>query len=122
MLGSLTPGQALVGIVHEELTALMGGANAELNLAATPPAVLLMAGLQGSGKTTTCGKLALLQERARRSCSSSADVYRPAAIDQLRRSASSSMSTASPEPRQRPDAKIAAPPRRPGAASTFTTC
>src|SRR5437762_8169587 len=60
VVGSLTPGQALVGVVHRELAALMGEANVGLNLAAQPPAVILMAGLQGSGKTTTSGKLALL--------------------------------------------------------------
>ncbi|HQS99236.1 MAG: signal recognition particle protein [Hydrogenophilales bacterium 16-64-46] len=85
VMTSLTPGQALIGIVHEELTALMGGANADLNLAATPPAVILMAGLQGSGKTTTSGKLALLLKgRKKKVLLCSADVYRPAAIDQLR--------------------------------------
>src|SRR5438045_4417856 len=60
VVGSLSPGQALVGVVHRELTSLMGEANVGLDLAAQPPAVILMAGLQGSGKTTTCGKLALL--------------------------------------------------------------
>ncbi len=85
VLTSLTPGQALIGIVHEELTKLMGGANADLDLAATPPAVILMAGLQGSGKTTTSGKLALLlKNRKKKVLLCSADVYRPAAIDQLR--------------------------------------
>jgi len=85
VLTSLTPGQALIGIVHEELTRLMGGANADLDLAATPPAVILMAGLQGSGKTTTSGKLALLlKNRKKKVLLASADVYRPAAIDQLR--------------------------------------
>ncbi len=85
VLTSLTPGQALIGIVHEELTKLMGGANADLDLAAAPPAVILMAGLQGSGKTTTSGKLALLlKNRKKKVLLASADVYRPAAIDQLR--------------------------------------
>ena len=60
VVGSLTPGQALVGVVHRELAALMGEANAGLELAVQPPAVILMAGLQGSGKTTTSGKLAQL--------------------------------------------------------------
>src|SRR5512134_3669190 len=59
VVGSLTPGQALVGVVHRELAQLMGEANVALDLATQPPAVVLMAGLQGSGKTTTCGKLAL---------------------------------------------------------------
>ena len=58
VMGSLTPGQAVVGVVHRELIALMGEKNDDLNLATTPPAVILMAGLQGSGKTTTSGKLA----------------------------------------------------------------
>ena len=85
VLASLSPGQALIGIVHEELTKLMGGENADLNLAATPPAAILMAGLQGSGKTTTSGKLALLlKNRKKKVLLASADVYRPAAIDQLR--------------------------------------
>ncbi len=85
VLTSLTPGQALIGIVHEELTRLMGSKNADLDLAATPPAVILMAGLQGSGKTTTSGKLALLlKNRKKKVLLASADVYRPAAIDQLR--------------------------------------
>ncbi len=85
VLTSLSPGQALIGIVHEELTRLMGGENADLNLAASPPAVILMAGLQGSGKTTTSGKLALLlKNRKKKVLLASADVYRPAAIEQLR--------------------------------------
>ena len=86
VIGSLTPGQALVGVVHRELTALMGGDTAELNLAVSPPAVILMAGLQGAGKTTTTGKLAkLLKEGARKKpLLVSCDVYRPAAIEQLK--------------------------------------
>src|SRR5918995_476584 len=59
VVGSLSPGQALVGVVHRELTQLMGGARVGLAVGAQPPAVILMAGLQGSGKTTTSGKLAL---------------------------------------------------------------
>ena len=83
--GSLTPGQALVGVVHEELTALMGAANAPLQLSVVPPAVILMAGLQGSGKTTSAGKLAkwLREEQRKKVLLVSCDVYRPAAIDQL---------------------------------------
>jgi signal recognition particle subunit SRP54 len=86
VVGSLTPGQALVGVVHRELTAVMGGESAGLELAVTPPAVILMAGLQGSGKTTTVGKLAkLLKESERKKpLLVSCDVYRPAAIEQLR--------------------------------------
>ena len=85
VIGSLTPGQALVGVVFEELTALLGEANIPLDLATVPPAVILMAGLQGSGKTTTSGKLArLLREDMRKKVLLvSCDVYRPAAIDQL---------------------------------------
>jgi signal recognition particle subunit SRP54 len=82
--GSLTPGQALVGVVHQELVQLMGGANAALNFATTPPAVILLAGLQGSGKTTSAGKLArLLKGTKKKVLMVSADVYRPAAIEQL---------------------------------------
>jgi signal recognition particle subunit SRP54 len=84
VIGSLTPGQALIGVVHDELAALMGGTNAALNLATVPPAVILMAGLQGAGKTTTCGKLArLLKEQKKKVLLVSCDVYRPAAIAQL---------------------------------------
>ncbi len=86
VLKSLTPGQALVKVVRDELVALMGSHNAALDLAATPPAVVLMAGLQGAGKTTTVAKLArLLQERHKKKVMVvSCDVYRPAAIEQLR--------------------------------------
>ena len=86
VIGSLTPGQALVGVVHRELTELMGGTHSGLNLAAQPPAVILMAGLQGAGKTTTTGKLGkLLRERMKKKVLAvSADVYRPAAIQQLK--------------------------------------
>jgi len=85
VVGSLTPGQAVVGVVHRELTALMGEHNDALNLATQPPAVVLMAGLQGSGKTTTSGKLAkwLREQQKKKVLLVSADVYRPAAIDQL---------------------------------------
>jgi signal recognition particle subunit SRP54 len=83
---SLTPGQAFLRVVHQELTATLGGASAGLNLRAEPPAVVLMCGLQGSGKTTTTGKLALrLREVEKKNVVVvSADVYRPAAIEQLR--------------------------------------
>jgi signal recognition particle subunit SRP54 len=86
VLGSLTPGQALVGVVFEELTGLMGEANAPLDLATVPPALILMAGLQGSGKTTSSGKLARLlrEDLGKKVLLVSCDVYRPAAIDQLR--------------------------------------
>ena len=90
VVGSLSPGQALVGIVNRELTATMAGNDiggiSELNLAAQPPAVILMAGLQGSGKTTTTAKLArhLIEKRKKKVLTVSADVYRPAAIEQLK--------------------------------------
>ena len=82
---SLTPGQVLIKIVSDELVTLMGAANESLNLAAQPPAVVLMAGLQGSGKTTSVAKLARwLQEKQKKKVMVvSCDVYRPAAIDQL---------------------------------------
>jgi len=90
VLKSLSPGQALVKVVSDELTKVMGSANSELNLAATPPAVILMAGLQGAGKTTTVGKLArfLKERKKKRVMVVSCDVYRPAAIEQLRTLAS----------------------------------
>ena len=86
VIASLTPGQALIGVVHRELTRLMGESNAQLNLAVRPPAVILMAGLQGSGKTTTVGKLARLlrHEQRKKVAVVSCDVYRPAAIEQLK--------------------------------------
>lgn len=84
VLQSLTPGQAVIEVVNAELTELMGKANVGLNLAAVPPAIILMAGLQGSGKTTTSAKLAkLLKEQKKKVLLASADVYRPAAIAQL---------------------------------------
>lgn len=90
VLQSLSPGQALIGIVHQELMKLMGGENEGLNLATQPPAIILMAGLQGAGKTTSVGKLArLLKERQKKKVLVvSADVYRPAAIEQLKTLAS----------------------------------
>jgi signal recognition particle subunit SRP54 len=86
VLKSLSPGQALVKVVSDELTTVMGVANTELNLAATPPAIVLMAGLQGAGKTTTVAKLArfLKERKKKRVMVVSCDVYRPAAIEQLR--------------------------------------
>jgi len=86
VVGSLNPGQALVGVVHKELAATMGEGVADLNLATQPPAVILMAGLQGAGKTTTTAKLAkhLIERRKKKVLTVSADVYRPAAIEQLK--------------------------------------
>ena len=84
VLTSLTPAQSVVKIVHEELVTLLGGANARLQFADAPPTVIMLVGLQGSGKTTQAGKLALrLKEGGRRSLLVAADVYRPAAITQL---------------------------------------
>ncbi|MFL9608706.1 signal recognition particle protein [Methylobacillus pratensis] len=85
VLQSLSPGQAVIQVVHEELTRLMGEQNVGLNLATNPPAIVLMAGLQGSGKTTTSAKLArLLKAEKKKVLLASADVYRPAAIEQLK--------------------------------------
>ncbi|MEJ1298734.1 MAG: signal recognition particle protein [Candidatus Sedimenticola sp. (ex Thyasira tokunagai)] len=86
VMNSLTPGQVLIKIVNDELIKVMGEANESLNLAAQPPAVILMAGLQGSGKTTSVAKLARwLKESGKKSVMVvSCDVYRPAAIDQLK--------------------------------------
>jgi signal recognition particle subunit SRP54 len=82
--GSLTPGQAFIGVVHRELTGLMGGAAAPLDFAVQPPAVIVLAGLQGAGKTTTAAKLAhLLRGQKKKVLLVSTDVYRPAAIEQL---------------------------------------
>ena len=86
VLQSLTPGQQVIKIVHDELVSLMGGGeDNSLDLAAKPPVALMMVGLQGSGKTTSCGKLArLLKGQRRRPLLVPADVYRPAAIEQLK--------------------------------------
>jgi signal recognition particle subunit SRP54 len=84
VLQSLNPGQQVVKLVDEELTALMGGAGRDLVWASSGPTVILMAGLQGSGKTTTCGKLArYLGEQGKDVAMAACDVYRPAAVDQL---------------------------------------
>ena len=85
VLQSLTPGQALIKVVRDEMALVMGGQGAELSLAQQPPAVILMAGLQGAGKTTTVGKLAkhLKERRKKKVMVVSCDVYRPAAIAQL---------------------------------------
>ncbi len=85
VLQNLTPGQAVIQVVNDELVALMGAGNVGLNLAAVPPVIILMAGLQGSGKTTTSAKLGkLLKEQKKKVLLASADVYRPAAIEQLK--------------------------------------
>ncbi len=107
VLQSLTPGQMLIGIVHKELTALMGEQAAPLSFAAQPPVVYLMAGLQGAGKTTTCGKLVrVIRERGKKKVLMvSCDVYRPAAIEQLKTVAAQAEADFFPsDPTQRPAA------------------
>ena len=85
VLQSLTPGQSVIKIVHDELVALLGGAEARLQFADAPPTVYMLVGLQGSGKTTHAGKIALrLKEQGRRTLLVAADVYRPADIEQLK--------------------------------------
>jgi signal recognition particle subunit SRP54 len=86
VVSSLTPGQVLVSIVQKELSATMGEGVSDINLAAQPPAIILMAGLQGAGKTTTTAKLAkhLIEKRKKKVLTVSADIYRPAAIEQLK--------------------------------------
>jgi signal recognition particle subunit SRP54 len=85
VLSSLSPDQHFIKIVHDEMARMMGGQEQDLNLARRPPVPVMLVGLQGSGKTTSCGKLALhLQKRKRRPFLVPADVYRPAAIEQLK--------------------------------------
>lgn len=85
ILKSLTPTQQVIKIVRDELTALMGGENQKLNVSPKPPTIIMMCGLQGSGKTTMCGKLALkLKKEGKKPLLVACDVYRPAAIDQLK--------------------------------------
>src|SRR6185295_1041391 len=108
VLKSLTPGQQVVGIVHDELVQLLG--KTPVTLAGSPhlPTVLLLAGLQGSGKTTFAGKLALwLRKKGKRTMLASADVYRPAAIDQLERVASQAEVGFYRAPAETPPAEIA---------------
>ena len=85
VIGSLSPGQALIGVVHQELISIMGKESSEINLSTVPPAVILMAGLQGAGKTTSSAKLAkwLIEQKKKKVLLVSCDIYRPAAADQL---------------------------------------
>ena len=123
VIGSLTPGQALVGVVQRELAALMGASAAPLDLATRPPAVILLAGLQGAGKTTTAAKLArLLREQKKKVLVTSADVYRPAAIEQLATLARAGRRRRLPVVR-RPSARgRSRATRSPGRGRTTTTC
>jgi signal recognition particle subunit SRP54 len=91
VVGSLTPGQALIDVVNQQLTKLMGEFNDQLNLNAVPPAVILFAGLQGAGKTTTVAKLAkrLTEKDKKKVLVVSVDIYRPAALEQLKTLAAS---------------------------------
>ncbi len=85
VMKSLTPGQQIIKIVNEELTALMGSTNAKLTVASKPPTVIMMCGLQGAGKTTMCGKLAkMLKKQGKKPMLVACDIYRPAAINQLK--------------------------------------
>ena len=85
VMQSLTPGQQIIKIVHEEMTELLGGDNAKLAVASNPPTVIMMVGLQGAGKTTFCGKLGqLLKGQGKRVLLVADDIYRPAAIEQLK--------------------------------------
>ena len=85
VLKSLTPGQQVIKIVNEELTALMGSTNAKLVVASKPPTIIMMCGLQGAGKTTMCGKLAkMLKKQGKKPMLVACDIYRPAAINQLK--------------------------------------
>ena len=84
VLNSLTPGQQVVKIVNEELTKILGSANSKLNISPNPPTIIMIVGLQGSGKTTLCGKLSnYLRKNGKKPYMIACDVYRPAAIDQL---------------------------------------
>ena len=84
VLKSLTPGQQVIKIVNEELTNIMGGTNSKLAVASNPPTIILMCGLQGTGKTTMCGKLGLsLRKQGKKPLLVACDIYRPAAIEQL---------------------------------------
>ena len=85
ILNSLTPGQQVIKIVRDELTNLMGETNAKLEVSSNPPTIIMMCGLQGAGKTTMCGKLGfMLKKQGKKPLLAACDIYRPAAIEQLR--------------------------------------
>ena len=85
VLESLTPDQQVIKIVRDELTNLMGGGNVKLSVASNPPTIIMMCGLQGAGKTSTCGKLGLhLKKQGKKVLLVAGDIYRPAAINQLK--------------------------------------
>ena len=109
VIGTLTPGQAMVRVVRDELTAIMGGESSALDFAAEPPVVILMAGLQGAGKTTTAAKLALrLKDSDKKNVAMvSCDIHRPAAIEQLAILAKEVGVTCYPTDQSQPAAKIA---------------
>ena len=124
VLDSLTPAQQVIKIVNEELTALMGGANARLTFANNPPTVVMMVGLQGAGKTTNVAKLAgLLRRQGKRPLLAACDVYRPAAITQLQASAHSSACPCSRWGRSTPSpsrSKRSSTPRTTATTSSFS--
>ena len=124
MVGSLTPGQALVGVVQRELTALMGGAAQPLDFATQPPAVILLAGLQGAGKTTTAGEARAPPRAAQKKkvLLVSADVYRPAAIEQLQTLAAAGRRRFLPVDAGRRSRWPSRAARSTGRAGTTTTC
>jgi signal recognition particle subunit SRP54 len=124
VVGSLNPGQALVGIVHRELARTMGEGVVDLDLATQPPAVILMAGLQGAGKTTTTAKLAkhLIVKRKKKVLTVSADVYRPAAIEQLKTVTKRPAPSGSPRRLSRGRAKSRSPRSTTPGATTSTCC
>lgn len=118
---SLTPGQTFIGILHRELVTLMGGARAGFNLRAAPPIVVLLAGLQGAGKTTTAGKLArwLIESERKRVLLASTDVRRPAAMLQLERLAGQVQAEYFPASPQDPPAAIARAARQQAERGVF---
>lgn len=126
VVGNLNPGQALVGVVQRELTAIIGGdvpaAERDINLHTQPPAVILLAGLQGAGKTTSAGKLAkyLIETKRKKVLTVSADVYRPAAIEQLKTVTEQAGADGSRAPSARSRSRLPLPPSTMPDASSST--